>query len=249
MTAGISTIATKTAAGLAAAAIVTAGAVEVKHVQTKLPARAVAAAQAPPRVVSEPEVVASAQQPFTAPKPKVAPAPAPAVATAGPSRTKADELAKDPAAAPTDPVTGPAVAPTPGVVTDPAAGLAPVQEESDSTTLANGTAPPAQTGGVAAPIEPVTTTPIVINPQDPAVTTAPPGASTATPAAPAASTTSSAKAPAGEPDTTKDVAGSGGASASPSAMQAARARRGHIKVQMRAGKLHRIISSTIITGG
>jgi RNA polymerase sigma factor (sigma-70 family) len=249
MTAGISTIATKTAAGLAAAAIVTAGAVEVKHVQTKLPARAVAAAQAPPRVVSEPEVVASAQQPFTAPKPKVAPAPVAAVATAGPSRTKADELAKDPAAAPTDPVTGPAVAPTPGVVTDPAAGLAPVQEESDSTTLANGTAPPAQTGGVAAPIEPVTTTPIVINPQDPAVTTAPPGASTATPAAPAASTTSSAKAPAGEPDTTKDVAGSGGASASPSAMQAARARRGHIKVQMRAGKLHRIISSTIITGG
>src|SRR3954463_13880650 len=37
MSAGISTIATKTAAGLAAAAIVTAGAVEVKHVQTKVP--------------------------------------------------------------------------------------------------------------------------------------------------------------------------------------------------------------------
>jgi RNA polymerase sigma factor (sigma-70 family) len=248
MTAGISTIATKTAAGLAAAAIVTAGAVEVKHVQTKLPVRAVAAAQAPPRVVSEPEVVASAQQPFTAPKPKVAPVPA-SVATAGPARTKADELAKDPAATPTDPVTGPAVATTPAAVTDPAAGLAPVQEESDSTTLANGTAPPAQTGGVAAPVEPATTTPIVINPQDPAVTTAPPGASAATPPAPPATATSTATAPAGEPDTTKNVAGSGGASASPSAMQAARAKRGHLKVQMRAGKLHRIIASTIITGG
>jgi len=243
MTAGISTIATKTAAGLAAAAIVTAGAVEVQHVQTKLPARAVAALQAPPRA-SEPEVVASAQQPFTAPKPKVAPAVA-AVATAGPSRTKADELAKDPAATPTEPATTvPAIAPTSGTETDPAAGLAPVQEESDSTSLANGTAPPAQTGGVAAPIEPVPTTPVVINPEAAAVTTAPPGSSTTTATAPA---TFTATAPAGEPDTTKNVAGSGGASIG--AMQAARAKRGQLKLQMRAGTRNRIVATTIITGG
>ena len=73
MTAGISTIATKTAAGLAAAAIVTAGAVEVKHVQTKLPAppAASSAKRLPAPVTSEPEVVASAQQPATAPKARV----------------------------------------------------------------------------------------------------------------------------------------------------------------------------------
>ena len=66
MSAGISTIATKTAAGLAAAAIVTAGAVEVKHVQTKAPTRAVATAapvRPAPAAAAEPEVVASAQQP------------------------------------------------------------------------------------------------------------------------------------------------------------------------------------------
>ncbi len=250
MTAGISTIATKTAAGLAAAAIVTAGAVEVKHVQTKLPTRAVAAAQAPPRA-SEPEVVASAQQPFTAPKPKPKPATTVAtVATAGPSQTKADELAKDPAATPTEPATpGPAIATTTVTEPGPTAGLAPVQEESGSTSLANGTAPPAQTGGVAAPIEPVTTTPVVINPEAPAVTTAPPGSSTTTPTAPttSASTTSAATAPAGVPDTTQNVAGSGGASVG--AMQAARAKRSQVKLQMRAGTRHRIVATTIITGG
>ncbi len=68
MSAGISTIATKTAATLAAAAIVTAGAVEVKHVQMKIsePAPTTALAQKPERVAhTAPEVVAAAQQPTT----------------------------------------------------------------------------------------------------------------------------------------------------------------------------------------
>jgi RNA polymerase sigma factor (sigma-70 family) len=68
MSAGISTIATKTAATLAAAAIVTAGAVEVKHVQMKAATPVVAAAKAKPAVAVArvaPEVVAAAQQPAT----------------------------------------------------------------------------------------------------------------------------------------------------------------------------------------
>ncbi len=247
MTAGISTIATKTAAGLAAAAIVTAGAVEVKHVQTKLPARAVATAQAPPRAAG-PEVVASAQQPFTAPKPKVAPATA-ALAATDPAKTKADEPGKDPAVTPNEPVSTPA----PGTAladptVAPLAGLAPVQEESDSTTLSNGAAPPEQTGGVAGPIEPVTAPPIVLNEQDLAITTGPPSAPTTT------TTTTPVPppppAPPAEPDTTKNVAGSGGASANPAALQqAARAKRVGIKLRTRAGVQHHIIDSVVITGG
>jgi RNA polymerase sigma factor (sigma-70 family) len=69
MTAGISTIATKAAAGLAAAAIVTGAAVEVKQVQTKSPAHAVAVVSAPAAPARRaPEVVASIPQPATSPR-------------------------------------------------------------------------------------------------------------------------------------------------------------------------------------
>ncbi len=210
MSAGISTIATKTAAGLAAAAIVTAGAVEVKHVQTKLPTRAVAAAApqpAAPAAASEPEVVASAQQPASAPKPAVTAAPAD---TAKPQASETS--AADPATEPETPVATAVVDPPPPTTEPPAATgpiatatppadpgpLAPVQEESDSTTMPGAGSPPAQTGGVAAPEEPVTTTP--------ATPPAPPPAVVATPAplpAPVAP----------EPATSKPAAGSGGAPA------------------------------------
>jgi len=221
MTAGISTIATKTAAGLAAAAIVTAGAVEVKHVQTKAPQRAVASASPRPAPAAvEPEVVASAQQPTSAPRPEPARAAgSTAAATEGkPVKPKPQEApalqAPAPVVAPAVPAADPAaVTGPPAATTDPA--LAPVQEESDSTTLSAAPGPPAQTGGVAAPLEPATTPPVVAVAPDttpPPGTVAPPAAATATPAT-------------SEPDTTRPVAGTGGASAVPDRRRGQRMRR------------------------
>ena len=221
MTAGISTIATKTAAGLAAAAIVTAGAVEVKHVQTKAPQRAVASASPRPAPAAvEPEVVASAQQPTSAPRPEPARAAgSTAAATEGkPVKPKPQEApalqAPAPVVAPAVPAADPAaVTGPPAATTDPA--LAPVQEESDSTTLSAAPGPPAQTGGVAAPLEPATTPPVVAVAPDttpPPGTVAPPAAATATPAT-------------AEPDTTRPIAGTGGASAVPDRRRGQRMRR------------------------
>jgi RNA polymerase sigma factor (sigma-70 family) len=217
MSAGISTIATKTAAGLAAAAIVTAGAVEVKNVQTKLPQRAVASAspRSSPVVPAEPEIVASAQQPSTpikaaaaqtttapdragnpGPTPPAAQAPAdvvqPATATTAPAATTDPAAATDPTATTTDPT------------------LAPVQEESDSTTLSDAPGPPQQTGGVSAPAEPLAAPPMLAAPVAPA---------------PAATTPASATKP--EPDTTKPAAGTGGATptAAPQRRKSSRPRR------------------------
>jgi RNA polymerase sigma factor (sigma-70 family) len=220
MSAGISTIATKTVAGLAAAAIVTAGAVEVQHVQTKLPTRAVAAAAPPrtpaPAAAAEPEVVASAQQPVSAPKPTPA--------AASTVSTKPDPSTAAPIQPPT-PVATPAVAPpAPPATTEPPATtgptatappadpgpLAPVQEESDSTTMPGADSPPAQTGGVAAPAEPAATTPTTTAPA-----TTPPPVTTTTPAAPSL--------PA--PDTTKSATGTGGAPATISRPHGPRLRR------------------------
>jgi RNA polymerase sigma factor (sigma-70 family) len=223
MTAGISTIATKTAAGLAAAAIVTAGAVEVKHVQTKLPTRAIAAAAPAPAIVrsTEPEVVASAQQPVS--PVKVKPAAAAKVAPAPTAREDASakpEPIAEPVVAPPAAVADPAVTTSdPASATDPTASadpLAPVQEESDSTTLSTAPGPPAQTGGVAAPIEPVTTPPIVAPPPPPVAP--PPPADTTTPPAPATSP-APATAQRSAPDTTKHASGTGGAIARPKHLQ------------------------------
>ena len=145
MSAGISTIATKTAAGLAAAAIVTAGAVEVKHVQTKPSQRAVVTAQARPAPVlpAEPRVVASAQQPASRRRDR---------RDHGGDRGTPSESATPAVEAPAEP---PAAAAQPLLESDPAApatagatlpadpALAPVQEESDSTTLTAAPGPPA----------------------------------------------------------------------------------------------------------
>ncbi len=167
MSAGISTIATKTAAGLAAAAIVTAGAVEVKHVQTKQPTRAVAAASplpAPSRLAAEPEVVASAQQPISAPQAEpvqIEPAGVVAGETKPENGASADEPAT-PAPPPADPAAADPPAPaaatapvTPAAPADPA--LAPVQEDGDTTSLGHPPADPSQTGAppASAPAPPV----------------------------------------------------------------------------------------------
>ena len=162
MSAGISTIATKTAATLAAAAIVTAGVAEVKHVQTKVPAPAVAAATAKPAPVAgvAPEVVAAVQQPVAPARPAVAgaarakaaaepaakgPIATAAAAAAAPAADAGAAPAADPAAA--NPAGGPDAAATP---------TAPVQGVTETTTLSHAAGPPAQTGGAAAPSEPVT---------------------------------------------------------------------------------------------
>ncbi len=195
MSAGISTITTKAAAGLAAAAIVTAGAVEVKHVQTKLPAHAAIASAAPrpapvaPAAAAAPEVVASIQQPVTPPKPAVARSSAPAVATATPATAPAG----------VDPVA------TAGVgAADPA--LAPVQEKTDSVTLETAPGPPAQTGGVAAPVEP----------NAPAPPEAAPTAPSSTPPAPVEIAPPVAPEPApADPEDGDAAAGTGGATARP----------------------------------
>ncbi len=233
MSAGISTIATKTAAGLAAAAIVTAGAVEVKHVQTKLPSRAVASAAphpAAPAAASEPEVVASAQQPISAPK-AVAPLPAATTSATQPEPSKQDPAepvaatttATEPTAEPPT-VTEPPATTGPVATTQPPApgtGLAPVQEESDTTTMNGTPGPPSQTGGVVAPPEPAGTTPPPTT-TTPAATTPPPATTVpATPPPPPATTAPPASAPAA----TRPAGGTGGAPASISRPKGRRLRR------------------------
>ncbi len=148
MSAGVSTIATKTAATLAAAAIVTAGAVEVKHVQTKPPAPAVATATAkpaPPIARSAPQVVAAAQQPTAPAKPARVVA-AQAAKPAAPVKPSAEPKGA------TDSVAVAAVKPSPA----PPLPAAAVQGVTETTTLSPKPGPPAQTGGAAAPLEPAT---------------------------------------------------------------------------------------------
>ncbi|MEA2156642.1 MAG: hypothetical protein QOE11_2782 [Solirubrobacteraceae bacterium] len=143
MSAGISTIATKAAAGLAAAAIVTAGAVEVKHVQTKVPAPAVATA-APrhaPSAPSAPEVIASIQQPASPPRRSAQ--------AAAHSRAAATANASEPALP--KPVVPATVATATAGAGDP---LATGTEQKPQPVTPATTAPPAQTGGVTAPSEP-----------------------------------------------------------------------------------------------
>ena len=182
---GISTVTTKAAAGLAAAAIVTAGAVEVQHVQTKTPVRAIAAAPPRPAPVAAPtvpEVVAATQQPSSPVKRAKA---ATSAAGAG-TTTRADELAAAAADASQTAGAGPAQQP-----------LAPTQTESGSTTLTAAAGPPAQTGGAAAPAEPA-----IVAPAPPT----PPATASLVPPTPT-------PAPEPDPDTAQAAPGTGGAAA------------------------------------
>ncbi|HEX8158106.1 MAG TPA: RNA polymerase sigma factor [Solirubrobacteraceae bacterium] len=185
ISAGISTVTTKAAAGLAAAAIVTAGAVEVQHVQTKTPVRAIAAAPPRPAPVAAPtvpEVVAATQQPSSPVKRAKA---ATSAAGAG-TTTRADELAAAAADASQTAGAGPAQQP-----------LAPTQTESGSTTLTAAAGPPAQTGGAAAPAEPA-----IVAPAPPT----PPATASLVPPTPT-------PAPEPDPDTAQAAPGTGGAAA------------------------------------
>jgi RNA polymerase sigma factor (sigma-70 family) len=167
MSAGISTIATKAAAGLAAAAIVTAGAVEVKHVQTKVPAPAIAAAapRPAPAAPAAPEIVAAIQQPASPPKRTV-------VAVTTHAGTAVDpSVPADPKAAAADQLAS--AGPGSG---DPS--LAPIEEKAQSVTLNGTPGPPAQTGGAAGPSEPTApaapTTPAATPAAPPVAVAAPP---------------------------------------------------------------------------
>ncbi len=105
--AGAGALASKAVAGLAAAAIVTAGAVEVKHVKDK-PSRATASMQAAkqpqpapvPVAAAEPVAVASAPQPVSQ-------------AVAVPAEEKKPALKKKVAAKPAEPKAKPSATPTP----------------------------------------------------------------------------------------------------------------------------------------
>jgi RNA polymerase sigma factor (sigma-70 family) len=111
LSAGLGTLATKAAAGFAAAAIVTAGAVEAKH----------AAQPAPEQSAAAPALVASAPQP-AASRPAVPRAAAPvdhrpslpatASAAAKPARAEVDKPAEAPAEQPSADATAPASEPT-----------------------------------------------------------------------------------------------------------------------------------------
>ncbi|HVF77950.1 MAG TPA: sigma-70 family RNA polymerase sigma factor [Solirubrobacteraceae bacterium] len=152
--AGISTIATKTAATLAAAAIVTAGAVEVKHVQTKsaTPAAATAKARPAPTPVAPaaPEVVAAAQQPTAPARTTSAAAANVRSARSAPAEVDPKDRVRTKPVSVADVTTPPAAAGTTGPATGPVHGV------TETTTLSSKPGPPAQTGGAAAPIEPVT---------------------------------------------------------------------------------------------
>ncbi|MEJ7824464.1 MAG: sigma-70 family RNA polymerase sigma factor [Solirubrobacteraceae bacterium] len=188
MTAGISTIATKTAAGLAAAAIVTAGAVEVKHVQTKLPAPpAASSAKRPPApATSEPEVVASAQQPATAPKVRVKvraaatkPSAAGSAADTEPKATPPDSQATTPdsqqsaAQAKIDAAGADApVAAGPGATTDPAADPSTQPPADDGPPTGGASAPAVSPSTAGTPPAPVLVGPAAVqeSPKAPAAT-------------------------------------------------------------------------------
>jgi RNA polymerase sigma factor (sigma-70 family) len=127
--AGVGTIASKAAAGMAAAVIVTAGAVEVKHATTTRPAVA-------------PTPVAAAPRPLVA---KAAPPVKPASPKPKPSEKKPEpvaQVAKAPATAPPVAVTTPAPAPpTP----------APVQDDGSTVTLPPPDEQPGEPGEPAPP--------------------------------------------------------------------------------------------------
>ena len=157
LSAGLSTVASKAAAGIAAAAIVTAGAVEVDHARHRHhPKPTVTAVHAKPPATSaaaEPQVVAAAPQPVaTVPEPPARPAGKATADDKPNAEGKADGKSGGSAAA--DGATA-----TRAGADDPSA--------TDSPTVTGSTAQPgsgaAITGGVTAPAD-AATPPIVSDP-------------------------------------------------------------------------------------
>ena len=121
--AGAGALASKAVAGLAAAAIVTAGAVEVKHVKDR-PARNAAAAQTAKQPEPAPAAAAATAEPVaiaSAPQPVAEPVAAPAQAKPKAVKKVAEKPAKPKAAATATPTPTPAptVAPAPTVTPAP----------------------------------------------------------------------------------------------------------------------------------
>jgi len=181
LSAGVGAVATKTAAGLAAVAIVTTGAVEVDHVKhRRLDRQAAAAVQvAPVRAVMPPVAPAPTAVRST-------PQPSPAVEPAG-SRAAAKAKAADrPAAAPSSAV--PAVTDTASATT-PASTTVPAtpQEGYDNTRLPDQPVPAGSTApAVSAPLAAVAPAPPEASQPPPAAGPAP-SESTPPPADPAPS--------------------------------------------------------------
>ena len=189
---GVGALASKAVAGLAAAAIVTAGAVEVKHGKDHSRAKAAAAKPAPAAaaapVAVEPVSVSSAPQPSS--EPAAAPAAKPKKPAA--VEHKATEAVKPKAAASATPTPVPAPAATPVPTATPApvpaaspapapAAAAPLeQHEGDTVVLPSeppaGEAPtptgsepqPAATPAAAAPPAPAATPAPALTPEPPA---------------------------------------------------------------------------------
>jgi RNA polymerase sigma factor (sigma-70 family) len=169
VSAGLSTIASKAAAGMAAAVIVTAGAVEVKNVHDAPPTPAAQIALARPAVA--PAVTPAPPAP---PHAKAAEAPAEKKLTARPAENEptTPPVPADPAAAtPVVPPGTPAETPAAGgpeqeggsVVTLPTSDAevltdAPTTEPTDSAPDPDGSQPPADTG-TPAPTDPGSTPP------------------------------------------------------------------------------------------
>jgi RNA polymerase sigma factor (sigma-70 family) len=149
LSAGLSTVASKAAAGIAAAAIVTAGAVEVDHARHRQHPRPVAAIQAQPHTTpaAEPQVVAAAPQPVAA----VSETQAPAI-----DKVATQDKAQGPAKA--DAATGGSAAADGSATAGAnAANAAGVPTVTDMTAQPTG---PAVTGGVAAPADPTSPAPV-----------------------------------------------------------------------------------------
>jgi RNA polymerase sigma factor (sigma-70 family) len=193
MQAGISTLATKTVAGLAAAAIVTAGAVEVKHVARKPHEKAAVVAAAAP-VTAPPAAPAPVEPKVAAPEPRsTGDAYKPDRKTKAEKKPVADEKPKAVASAtPT---------PTPGETTTE-------QHDSATTELPSETTGSTEEGDgvIAAPADPVVTT--TVQPSPPPPVASPQPAPTPTPTGPAPTpmpTPTPSPMPTPEPTPTPDL--------------------------------------------
>ena len=172
--AGVSALATKTVAGLAAAAIVTAGAVEVKHAAVHrapaVRATQLAAAPAPTVAPAVPVPVSSAPQP-------VAATPAVPEKAAKPARKRSE-----PTATPTPTPTPTA---TPATPASPPAAPNRDQHDGDTTALPTVTTGTTQSSGGTLPTQPVeppaTATPAPTPSSTPAPTPSPTPAPSPTP--------------------------------------------------------------------
>jgi RNA polymerase sigma factor (sigma-70 family) len=169
--AGAGALASKAVAGLAAAAIVTAGAVEVKHVKDR-PARAAASQQAATQAPPAPAAAAPAEQPVA-----IASAPQPVSEPAVPAEEKQPATRKV-AAKPAKPKAAASATPTPAPV--PTATPAPTITPAPTPEAITAPPPPnvEQHDGdtVALPSDPATgqpPTPTGSQPQPPSATPAP----------------------------------------------------------------------------